>query len=417
MRLDAQRWQLENGAVFLFSEKRDGAGVAFVGSAPLGSAREPTELTGVAHFTAALLNRGTDEKTRQQIAEELESVGASLGFSAGAEALIFSAVCLPEQAPLVLRNAADCLERAVFPEEEVEKARGEILTALRQREDDPRAMSEEKLRQIVYPAGHPYSRTPLGTKETVERIGRQEIIAFRDSVYSAQGMIIAVAGDIDPAEALDAVRATLGAWEKSSGAAAMHIPDPQDIAGGTHAVPMMHKAQADLSMGLPALRRTDDDFYALDIANLILGRLGLMGRLGRRVRDDQGLAYYATSILERTRGRGLWMAKAGVNPADVERALEAIISEVRRLREDGLEAGELDDARTHLVGSLVLRLETNQGIAGALHEIEYYSLGIDFFDRYAGILRQVTAEKMAEAVGEYLDCDRMTTVVAGPWAG
>jgi len=417
MRLHVQRWQLENGAVFLFSEKRDGAGMVFVGSLPLGSAREPTELAGIAHFTAELLDRGTDGKTRQQIAEELESVGASLGFSAGAEAVTFSAVCLPEQAPLVLRNAADCLEGAIFPEEELEKARGEILTALRQREDDPRAMSEEKLRQVVYPAGHPYSRTPLGTRETVEKIGRQDIVQFRDCVYSPQGMIIAAAGDLDPTEAVEAVSAALGAWAKPSGVGSMHIPDPHDISGGTHAVPMMHKAQADLSIGLPALRRTDDDFYALDVANLILGRLGLMGRLGRRVRDEQGLAYYATSVLERARGRGLWMAKAGVNPADVERALEAVISEVRRLREEGLEAGELDDARSHLVGSLVLRLETNHGIAGALHEIEYYNLGIDFFDRYADILGLVTAETLVGTAAKYLDPDKMTTVVAGPWSG
>jgi zinc protease len=417
MRLDAHRWQLENGAAFLFKEKRDGAGVAFAGSLPAGSAREPNELAGVANLTAALLDRGTDTKTRQQIAEELESVGASLGFWAGSEAIGFSGVCLPEHTPLVLRHAADCLERSVFPEEEIEKARGEILTVLRQREDDPRAMSEEKLRQMVYPAGHPYAATPLGTKETVERIGRHEIARFRDSVYSPRGMVIAAAGDLDPREALDAVSATIGTWQKASGAGPAQIPDAQNAVSGIHAVPMMHKAQADVTMGLPALRRTDPDFYALDVANLILGRLGLMGRLGRRVRDEQGLAYYATSVLERTLGRGLWMAKAGVNPADVERALEAVISEVRRLREDVLDSQELEDARGHLVGSLVLRLETNQGIAGALHEIEYYSLGLDFFDRYADILAQVTADKVVEAARRYLDPERMTAVVAGPWSG
>src|SRR5262249_10251760 len=174
------------------------------------------------------------------------------------------------------------------------------------------------------------------------------------------------------------------------------------------------KTQADIGLGLPALRRANPDFYALSLADLILGGLGLSGRLGTTVRDQLGLAYYVYSGVEASIGPTPWEVRAGVNPANVERAIEVILQEIAQIRADLVSDEELADAKSYLTGVLPLSLETNDGVAQLLQRIETFDLGLDYLDRYPGIINALTSEQVRDAAQRYLSTNHLVVVTAGP---
>jgi zinc protease len=150
------------------------------------------------------------------------------------------------------------------------------------------------------------------------------------------------------------------------------------------------------------------------LANTVLGVFGMMGRLGDRVREEQGLAYYVYSKLDAGLGAGPWTAIAGVNPANVERAIEGILHEVRRLRDEPLPADELADSQSFLTGSMPLRLETNEGLASTLLDMERYGLGLDYLQRYPAMVQAVTTQDVQDIARQYLDPDVYVLAIAGP---
>jgi zinc protease len=177
---------------------------------------------------------------------------------------------------------------------------------------------------------------------------------------------------------------------------------------------MADKSQSDLVLGWPAMRRLDPDFDGGRLANTVLGVFGMMGRLGMVVRERNGMAYYAYSRLSVDRHPGVWTAAAGVNPANISRALEAILTEIRRLRDEPVPADELEDSKRYLVGSLPLQLETNDGVASLLVDLEWQQLGLDYVQRYADIINGLTAEQVQAAAQKYLDPENYVLAIAGP---
>jgi zinc protease len=177
---------------------------------------------------------------------------------------------------------------------------------------------------------------------------------------------------------------------------------------------MPGKMQADVIWAVHGLKRTDPDYYAAMMANMVLGRLGLGGRLGENVREEQGMAYYVSSGLSADLGAGPWLAVAGVNPGNIERAIEAILHEIERFMQEGPTEQELADVRSYLTGSLVLGLETNGGIANTLLAIERYGLGLDYIARYPDIIDAIDAEKIRAVANAYLSTSDYVLTVAGP---
>ena len=156
------------------------------------------------------------------------------------------------------------------------------------------------------------------------------------------------------------------------------------------------------------------DFDAARLANAVLGVFGMMGRLGANVRERQGMAYYAFSRLSADRDMGTWAAIAGVNPANVTRAVAAILDEAKRLQDEPVPADELQDVKRYLIGSLPLQLETNDGVASLLVDLEWDQLGLDYLKRYRGIIEGLTAEQVQAVAQKYLSPEAYALAVAGP---
>jgi len=413
---DVTRHTLSNGLTVLVRENHVSPTVVLQGYVKAGGLYDTDETAGLARLTAATARRGTVTRTFQEINEAIESVGASLSMAAGRHLTGFSGKSLGEDMALLIEILADILQHPNLPDAELHKVRGQVITSLRQAEDNTQRKASREFRALCYPAGHPYARSPEGTLETVPNLQRDQLVAFYKRFYSPRGAVIAVVGDVKADEIVSRLEDTLGGWQSPGDDTPYEIPPaPRPDGAQQTIVPMFNKTQADLVWGLPALPRSSPDYYAARVANAILGQVGLMGRLGANVRDRQGLAYYASSSLEADLGTGPWIVYAGVAPGDIDRAVESILFEIARLRNELVTEEELTDAQDYLTGILPLRLETNDGVAGALVEIELYGLGLDFLLRYPGLIRGMTREDVHAVTQKYLDTENYALAIAGPY--
>jgi len=409
---DILRQTLPNGITVLARENWSAPSIVVEGYLQAGNLDEPAELTGVASYTAGMLSRGTRRRSFTEINEIVEAVGASIGFGADRYITGFSAKSLTEDLDLVLDVLSDELRQPVFPEDHVEKLRGLRMTAIAERENDPRQMAGLTFQGLMYGA-HPLGRNLLGSRQSNTAIGRDALVAFYQTYYRPAGMAVAVVGALPAEEAVAKVAAAFGDWtgERPPRAELPPVSWPEAVREGR--VPMPDKSQSDIVLGWPAMRRLDPDFDAARLANTVLGVFGMMGRLGANVRERQGMAYYAFSRLQADREPGIWLATAGVNPANVDRAIEAVLVEVQRLCDEPVPAAELEDSKRYLTGSLPLHLETNDGVAGTLVDLEWQELGLDYLLDYVARIDALTVEEVQAVAQKYLRHPHVVAV-AGP---
>ncbi len=409
---------LPNGLRALILENHASPSVVVDGFLHAGSMYEPAPLPGLAAFAADLMERGTEDHDFETLSETLEAIGADVGFGAGRHTLGFDAKCLSEDLPQVLGLTAEMLEQPAFGQDQLEKLRGQVLTGLQLRNDDTRFRAAQRFRQLAYGETHVYGRPAEGTPESVAAITKADIAQFHAGTMRPTGGAVIVVGAVRATEAIDLLAATIGRWQPPPPAGGW--PEPRSVADvpppaalRDH-VAMPGKTQSDIVIGHPSLARRHPDWYAASAANSVLGVFGLMGRLGENVRDQRGLAYYAFSRLSGGLGPGPWIAMAGVNPSNVDEAVDAVLFEMDRLCTELVPADELADVKAYLTGSLPLRLETSDGLADAIGDIVLYDLGLDYLDRYAGIIDALTPEIVRSAAAAHLHADRAIAVVAGP---
>lgn len=411
----ARETVLENGIRVLTldsrSVKQDGPVVVRL-RLPVGSALDDDQ-PGVARFATEMLTRGSAGRTLDDLAEELDGLGASITAGAGRESIDIVATSLREDADRVASLMADAVLRPDFPDAQAGVVRGQILSGLRQARNDTRSEAEHRLRQLLYPEGHPYRGRVAGDEASVEALTRDDLVEFHDRAFKASGAIAAVAGAIDHEQAVDLVRRHLGAWNGTPPSIPIPRAEPMaSLVRDTGEIP--GKSQADVALGVIAIDRSSPDYYAFTVANLIFGRLGLMGRIGESVRERQGMAYYAFSGLDVGKLSGFWSARAGVNPDNIERAVESVIEELRLYLAEGPTQREYSDAIGFITGSLPMALETAGSISALLAEIAFHDLGLDYLKRYRGIIRSLTPDTMIETMRRYVDPERLAVVVVQP---
>lgn len=409
------REPIGSGAVALIRRQAANPSIALVGYVRAGAMLDPMGREGLALLTASMLTRGTAAHTSQSLAESLDSIGASLNVRADLESAVVSAQCLAEDADHVLELMREVVTQPTFPPDEIEKQRGRIITGIRESRLDTRVAAEKAFREAAYPPEHPYHRLSEGEEESVAVITRDDLVTFHRRHYRPEGFVVAVVGDLAPERILSRLRTLWDGW-RALGAVDTSVPPEAGPAPAVQrrTVSIPGKTQADIVLGVPGFTRTSPDFYPGMVADLILGRLGLMGRLGATVRDQEGLAYYVYSQAQAGFLPGPWAVRAGVNPRNVDRAVEGILREIRGLQREPVRDGELADAQNYLIGSLDVRLETSAGIAQALLEIELFNLGLDYLLRYPALIRSVTPEAIGGVASRYFDLNGYTVAMAVP---
>jgi zinc protease len=409
------RRELSNGAVVLVRENRAHPAVTVRGYLPAGVRMDPADRAGLSVLAASMLTRGTERYASQELALILDSLGASIGVHADIDGAAFSARCLAEDAGPVLDLLAEVLLRPTFPVDEVEKQRAKIITAIRESQLDTRAAADKAFRAAAYPDGHPHHRPAEGDEASVTSIARDDLALFHRRWYRPDGLVAAVVGDVAAQWTIDRLAGAFEGWTPATAPALAPVPPVvAATAVQRRRVEVPGKTQADIVLGVPGFNRTSPEYYAGMMADLVLGRLGLMGRLGARVRDEEGLAYYVYSQAQAGFFGGPWAVRAGVNPANVARAIDGILREINGMHREPARGDELRDARDYVTGSLALRLETDGGLAQALLEIELFDLGLDYLLRFPALIAAVTPEQMGAVVRRYLRPDGYTVATAVP---
>lgn len=411
---DIYRRALPNGAVLLARRNPASPSVTLSGSLLVGALFNPPEKLGLADFTASALLRGTHTRTMQAIYAALEGVGASLSFSGGTHTTGFHAKCLAEDLPLLLGLLVEALRQPTFPEPQVEKLRAQFLTGLALRDQDTGDRAGLAFDELTYPQ-HPYRFPDEGHPHTIRSITHTDLADFHALHYGPRGLNLALVGGIDPQAALDAAEAALGGWHNPLQPPPPVLPPaPAPAAEIRRREVLPGMSQSDIVLGTPGPMRAAPDYLATALANDVLGVFGMMGRIGARVRDGAGLAYYAGSSLGGSLGPGPWTVSAGVDPRHEEQAIELIKDEIRRLVSEPISASELADSQAASIGRLPLSLEANAGVAGALLSMEKHNLGLDYLQRYPGLIRAITARDALAAAQNYLHPERLAIAIAGP---
>lgn len=408
------RHVLDNGVTVLIYENMSSDTVALEGLVWAGAALETPDRAGLANFAAGMLMRGTQARTFEEIFETLESIGAGVSFGASRHTGGFSAHALTEDIDLVLDIVVESLCRPTFPPEHIERLRGQIVTGLHMRANDTRRMAGLAFHELLY-GEHPYGRSISGYLDTVPPIGRDELAGFHARHYGPRSMIVGLVGALPAETALRKLDAAFGRWRNDGQRLADLAPDaPRPAATLRRHVVMPEKQQADLILGLPGPRRSAPDYLDASLMNTILGVFGMMGRIGQSVREEQGLAYYASSRLEGGLGPGPWSASAGVAPDKVEQAIESIRAEIRRIQDEPVMSQELADSQAYRTGSLPLGLETNSGLVDIITDMELYNLGLDYLHNYTDLINAITPERIQAAARKYLSADELAIAVSGP---
>lgn len=411
------RTVLDNGITVLVYENFAAQSVVLSGSLRAGALLEPAARNGLAALTASALTRGTTSRDFGQIAAALEDIGADLSVSAGTHRASFYGKSLAEDLPTLLDVLNDVLRRPSFPAAQVERLRGEVLTGLQIRMQDTRYRATRAFYETLYPAGHPYHYAVRGSIESVRGLALADLADFHAKNYGPDGMLLVISGAVRAHEALEHVRACLADWRNpQQPAPAAPIAAPPVSAPARSAVALAGKTQSDFVMGVAGPSRFADDYLPAMLVNSVLGQFGMMGRIGASVRENLGLAYYAYSQLEGGLGPGPWSIAAGVNPANLELAIERSVDELRRLVSEPVSDSDLADNQSYVIGRIPLQLESNDGLTGTILSMEMYQLGLDYLLELPGRIRSLTPGDLLAAAQHYLNPDRLVIGIAGPAA-
>jgi zinc protease len=374
-----------------------------------------------------MLKRGTERRSKHEIGEVLDFTGGHLGSNAGRHTAGVGAKARSADFEQMMELVAECALVPSFPAAEVEKYRGDLVTAIREDYDDTRQVAMDCLRGLVYAPAHPYSRRVIGTEDTVSNISRDNLAGFHARHFRADAATLVVVGAVDLGQVTSAAERFFGEWPsgdsknrgQSAGlrSAVPEIPEAAPLPEIVRKVSTMPaKAQADIALGHPGVRRDDPDYYSITVMNMILGRFAMGGRLGTSVREEQGMAYYTYSTFEASFGPGPFVVRAGVHPDNVDIAVESILDELQRMRTERVTERELDDATSALVRSLPRALESNEGLGTTLHTIEQYDLGLDYLERYPRLISAIGVDDVLAAARDHILPERVGVSIAGPYS-
>ncbi len=408
------RAALSNGLVVVLRENHANPTVAVQGLVRAGGIYDPPGRAGLSSFVAAMLDRGTERRTPLEQASAVEDVGAHLSFEGGSETASVSGTALIEDLELILDVAADALRRPAFSPEQVEKARDELLIELRMADDNTASVAARAANRRLYPEGHPYHESSLGTEPSLRAVTREELAAFHARHYGPQAAILVLVGDVTPERTLPLVERAFGDWTPLAAAPPFAVPAaPPPVRPERVVVTMPGRSQTDVAWAMPGFPRSCPDYHPAMIMNYILGGGSLSSRLMDHLRDRQGLVYGVYSVLHAGIGAGPIQIRAGTNPSNVSRAIAGIEEQVRRMHDEGPTAEELEEAKGYLTGVFPVRLESNAGVAAQLLAAELYGLGLDYLERYVGLIRAVSLEEVRAAARRDLTPGAYALAIAG----
>ncbi|MCM2563422.1 insulinase family protein [Lutimaribacter sp. EGI FJ00015] len=379
--------------------------IRFRGGASLDSA----DKQGATGLMVSLLEEGAGDLDARAFARETESLAASFNYRLASDAVRISARFLSENRDQAVQLLRDSLIRPRFDDDAIERVRAQLLSSLRSDLKDPRAIAAKRFAAMVH-GNHPYARPQDGTIETVTALTRDDIVAAHQGALARDRVYVGAVGDIGPDELSALLDDLLGELPETG--APLPGPAPVSLDGGTHVV-TFDTPQSVAVFGQPGINRDDPDFFALFVLDHILGGGSFESRLMQEVREKRGLTYGVYSYLVDKDQAQLWQGSVASANDRVAQAVQVIRDEWKKLRDGGVTAEELQDAKTYLTGAYPLRFDGNGPIANIIVAMQMEGLPVDYIATRNDKVNDVTLEQVNRVAAERLDPDRLTFVVVG----
>jgi len=404
--------KLPNGLTLVLLEDHKLPTATFIMWIRPGQLADPSNLPGLASFTADMLREGTDRRSSLAIAAEADSLGATLAANArfGSSYTVVNASGLSDSAPQILDLLSDIVLHPAFRPDEVAIYKQREATALEQRMANPVFLGQRALRQVLYGAG------PLGvasaTKDSIAQVKPEDLKRFHDQHYRPGNAILGAIGDFKTSDMRALIENYFAAW---SGA-----PEPA-LSLGTKGEPQAARitlvdrpgsVQTYIMAATRGIRRTDPEYYALEVMNQILGG-GPQARLFLDLREEHGYTYGAYSNFNAEIYPGEWLAAAAVRTPVTDGSMTQFVYEFKHMSGDPVPQRELDDARHAIVAGFALALEQPARLLDNWMTVQYYGLSADYWDHYADRIAAVDAAAVQAAARQFVDLAHMQWITVG----
>jgi predicted Zn-dependent peptidase/outer membrane lipoprotein-sorting protein len=364
------------------------------------------EFAGYVDIAGQMLRTGTKTRTKEQLDEAIDFIGASLSTS---ESGIYGASLKKHQDKL-LELMSDVILNPSFPESELSRIKRETISGIASQKDDPNAVAGIVGNVVLYGRNHPYGEPT--TEETVERVTLDKVKGFYDTYYKPNVAYLAVVGDITPAEARTAVEKYFGKWQKGTVPKHTYTADPAPAKTKIALVDRASSVQSVLNITHTVpLKPGSPDAIKARITNDILGGAG--GRLYNNLREKRGLTYGAYSSISPDKLIGEFSAGASVRNAVTDSALVEFMNELKRIRDAKVSPEELKQSKAGVTGSFVRSLESPQTVASFAINTARYKLPADYYQNYLKNVAAVTAEDVQNTAKKYIHPDQAHIVVVG----
>jgi zinc protease len=405
-----ERRTLPNGLQVVVVEHHEQPAISIrllVGS---GAAYDPDSKPGVANLVASMLDQGTRTRSARQVAEAVDAIGGRLEFGAGTDLMFGYVTVLADSFAAGLDLLSEVVRSPAFAADELDRQRKQMQSALTVSGQDPDYVATAVFRRLVY-GSHPYGATGTGTAESLERITRDDLVAYHQRHFVPNNCILAIVGDIAPAAAFAGAESAFGPWPPRELLKAMMLP-PSAPARRIVIIDKPDAVQTEIRVGQLGVRRDADDYTDLDLAVRILGGEGA-NRLQQVLRVQRGLTYGASAELDAMRLLGHIVAKTDTRTQATGEALRVIADEFFRLQRDPVGMRELEDAQAYLAGNFPLTIETPDDISTRILTALFFGLPLKNLAAEPDRVNAVTLDDIQRATRVHLKPDRLTMVLVG----
>jgi predicted Zn-dependent peptidase len=367
---------------------------------------------GVSHFLEHMMFKGTTDRPESgMIAHELTALGAQFNAFTGTEYTGYYAKAQAEKLPKILEIVSDLYLNPLFNEAEIEKERGVIIQELNMREDDLPTHAQQIFDRLVY-GDQPAGWAVGGEKAIVRKLGRADFVVYRDRRYVMPGTIVIVAGKFGEAATVAQIKKYFGVMPRRMAPAKKRTVERQSAPK----IKLYFKEsdQAHIVLGFRAFDMFDERRYALQVLADLLGG-GMSSRLFTRIREKMGAAYYLWASADLSLDHGLLTISAGADHKRTEEVIKAILEECRALRDVAVSDKELQKTKDHMIGGLVLGLETSDDLAGFYGGQEVLTGGVLSPTVLTERIKKVTARDVQKVAKAILKDKGLNLAIVGPY--
>ncbi|MDA8443019.1 MAG: pitrilysin family protein [Peptococcaceae bacterium] len=373
-----------------------------------GTRDEQEDNAGISHFIEHMFFKGTLKRSAKDLAESLEAVGGQLNAFTAKEYTCYYAKILDEDFDLAVDVLSDMYFNSRFEPKEIEKEKKVVVEEIKMYEDSPDELIHDVFTQAIW-EGHPLGKPILGTADSIAEMNRDKIDRYLKCHYAPQNLVIAVAGKISQQEVHAKLAPIFGLFQ----GACNRILDHKPLAHPVIKHVAKETEQMQIVLGVPGLAQEDPKIYALHVLNNVLGG-GLSSRLFQEVREERGMAYSIYSYHSTFVDSGLFAVYAGTRPANSNSVIECILTEMAKLKNDGISRDELDRTKAQIKGSLYLSVESVNSRMSRLGKNELSFNRVISIDEVVEKLSKVTLNDVTELARIMFDPKALALTTIGP---